>query len=194
MLMIGSMNIMAQSAFQKAVARYAKINTVTANVSMVRHNKALTKDKTAKGTFWMKKKDKVCISVNDGKDKLIMNGSTFTMKLNGRKHTTSSKTNQQFATFQTVFESIINGGETNVANLQGVDVKQSGNTLTVTITPTVNTKQQKRMMFSSFVLEINAKTSALESLRMNEKRGGYTVYTFTNNKFNASFADTVFNP
>ena len=38
------------------------------------------------------------------------------------------------------------------------------------------------MMFSSFVLTIDTKSSELRSLRMNE-RAGYTEYTFSNFKF-----------
>jgi len=188
-------NISAQSAFQKTVARYANISSVTANVTMVHHNKALTKNKTSKGNLWMKKNNKLCISVNNGKDKLIMNGSTFIMKHNGRKFTTSSKTNKQFVTFKKVLDNILNGGKIDIDNIQGVNVKQNGNIFLVTIYPAAkDVTQQKRMTFTSFVMEINSKTSALESLRMNEKRGGYTIYTFTNTKFNQNFADTVFIP
>ena len=43
-------------------------------------------------------------------------------------------------------------------------------------------KAARRMMFSSFVLTIDTKTSELKSLRMNE-RGGYTEYRFSGYQF-----------
>ena len=39
------------------------------------------------------------------------------------------------------------------------------------------------MMFSSFVLTIDVATSQLRTLRMNEKAGNYTEYTFTSFPF-----------
>ena len=54
----------------------------------------------------------------------------------------------------------------------------------LTITPTAESKkQQRRIMFTSLVLTIDSRTSALKSLRMNEQRGNYTVYQFTNFAF-----------
>ncbi len=185
----------AQSTFQKAVSHFSKANTATASVTVNRVNKALKNKVTETGTMWMKSPDKVSISSKNGKNKLIMNGTTFTMKMNGFKHTTSSKTNAQFATFYSVFKAVLNGGKTDVDQLPGVSVSQKGTTVVVTIVPkTADAKKQKRMMFTSFVLEVNSRTSALESLRINQRNGSYTLYTFSAFKFNTSVADTVFKP
>jgi hypothetical protein len=43
---------------------------------------------------------------------------------------------------------------------------------TITITP----EKKKRQLFSSFVLVIDAKTSAIRQLRMNGRKGDYTEY------------------
>ena len=53
--------------------------------------------------------------------------------------------------------------------------------------------QAKRLMFTSFVLEINKRTGALETLKLNSSRG-YTQYNFSNFRFGASVNDKVFNP
>ena len=112
-----------------------------------------------------------------------MKGSMFTMVVNGKKHTTSSEKNIQFVTFQAVFESILSGGAKDISSLNDLTMKKQGNSIILTITPqAANKKAAKRIMFSSFVLTIDTKTSELKSLRMNE-RAGYTEYTFSGYKF-----------
>ncbi len=131
----------------------------------------------------MKRPSTVSIVMEGGKDQLLMQGSTFTMVVKGKKHTTSSEKNVQFASFQTVFESILSGGAKDISKLGDLTINKEGNTLVLTITPKAEDKKTaRRMLFSSFVLTIDSKTSELKSLRMNE-RSGYTEYTFSGYQF-----------
>ena len=171
------------SDFQRAVSHF-KGHSATAAATRTTHKAALAKDATAQGTLTMKQPATVEISIDGGKDALLMEGSTFTMTIKGKKHTTTSQQNSQFATFQKVFESILAGGAQDIASLKEVAVKKDGKQLVITITPeAADKKQQRRMMFTSFVLTIDAATSQLRSLRMNEKAGNYTEYSFTNFQF-----------
>lgn len=175
---------MAQgSDFQRAVSHF-KGHGATAAATRITHKAALANDATAQGTLTMRQPATVEISIDGGKDALLMEGSTFTMTVRGKKHTTTSQQNLQFATFQKVFEGILAGGAQDIAALKEVTVKKDGKKLVVTITPeATDKKQQRRMMFSSFVLTIDAATSQLLSLRMNEKADNYTEYTFSNFQF-----------
>ena len=171
------------SDFQRAVGHF-KGHAATATATRTTHKAALAKDATAQGTLTMSQPAKVDIAIDGGKDALLMEGSTFTMTVKGKKHVTTSQQNPQFATFQKVFEAILAGGTQDIAALKEVSVKKDGKQLVLTITPeAADKKQQRRMMFSSFVLTIDAATSQLRSLRMNEKAGNYTDYTFTNFQF-----------
>lgn len=176
---------LAQNAdLQKAVAKYKKATTVTATATKTTHKDALAKDAVSKGTLTMKKPADVSISIDGGKDQLIMHGSEFTMVVKGKSHKTSSQKNPQFATFQAVFEYFLNGGEGSLASYKDLAFSKQGNNIVITITPQADSKKaQRRMIFSSFVMTIDKNTSELKSLRMNE-RGGYTEYTFTGHKFN----------
>ena len=178
------LSIMAQQAdFQKAVARYKNAKTVTANVTKRAHKDAVANDAVTKGTFLMKAPNEVSITMEGGKDQLIMQGNNFTMVANGRKHKTDSQKNIQFASFQTVFESILSGGTKSISQLKDLTMKKNGTLLVLTITPQPDSKKAaRRMMFTSFVLTIDTKTSEIRSLRMNE-RSGYTEYTFSGYKF-----------
>lgn len=180
----------AQNAdFTQAVAKYRTAKTATAKATMVKHNKAMTKNKTYSGSLYMKNPDKVAISCDNGKEQLVMNGSTFTMVVGGKKRVASAKTAAQFAAFKAVLQSVLNGGKTDITKVQGVKVETEGGNVVVTMTPT----KEKRMMFTSFVLTINRKTSALEALTLNSKRG-YTKYTFAGFSFGSTVGDKVFKP
>ena len=178
------LTIMAQQAdFQKAVARYKNAKNVTATVTKRAHKEAVATDAVTKGTFLMKAPNEVSITMEGGKDQLIMQGNQFTMVANGKKHKTDSQKNIQFASFQAVFESILSGGAKSISQLTDLTMKKNGTLLVLTITPQPDSKKAaRRMMFTSFVLTIDTKTSELRSLRMNERKG-YTEYSFSNFKF-----------
>ena len=178
-----TISVAQQADFQKAVARYKNASNVTATVTKTTHKQAVAKDATDKGTLTMKRPATVSIVMDGGKDQLLMEGSTFTMVVKGKKHVTSSQKNVQFASFQTVFESILSGGQKDISKLGDLTVNKQGSNLVLTITPQADSKKAaRRMLFSSFVMTINTKTSELKSLRMNE-RAGYTEYTFSGFQF-----------
>ena len=184
LLLIMSLPLSAQNAdLQKAVARYKKVTTVTATATKTSHKDAIAKDVVTKGKLTMKKPSDVGIVIDGGQDQLLMHGSEFTMVVKGKSHKTNSQTNPQFATFQAVFEYILQGGEGDLSKFSDLAVTKQGNNIVLTITPQADSKKaQRRMLFSSFVLTIDKSTSELKTLRMNE-RSGFTEYTFTGHQF-----------
>ncbi len=169
----------AQNAeFKKTIASYKNYKVVTATATKTTHRAALTNDVVTKGTLTMKAPNQVSIIIGEGKDQLLMQGDTFTMVVKGKKHVTDSKKNAMFLSFQTVFESILTGGAKDISHLTDLNIAKQGSNWVLTIAPQVTNKQARRMMFTSFVLTIDAQTSELRALRMNEKKGNYTEYTF----------------
>ena len=142
------------------------------NVTRTRHKAALTIDDVTKGTLTIRKPDYICITTDGGRDQLLMDGTRFTMTMGGKKHVTDSKSNAQFATFQKVLHAVINGQPIPECDDLTVATKNGLNTLTITPTG------KKRQMFTSFMLVIDAKTSAFRQLRMNERAGNYINYDF----------------
>ncbi len=186
----GSITMHAQNAaYQQSVAKYKTAKTATANVEMIQQSKAMKKGKTATGFLYMMAPDKVAISVNNGKDQLVMNGNTFTMVIKGKKHVASAKTASQFAAFKAVFQSVLSGGKTDISKIQGVSLAQNGGNVVITMTPAA----EKRMMFTSFVLTINKTSNRLVSLSMNSKRGS-TEYKFSSFNFGSAVNSKVFIP
>ena len=175
---------MAQADFQKTIASYKNIKKATAVATKTRHKKALSKDQVTTGEAIVQRPDLVSISTSEGKDKLVMQGTRFTMTVGGKDHVTDSKKNPQFATFHTVLTSIINGGTTDITQLKDVSVTNTNDGFSITITPVAdNGKKIKRQIFSSFVLVIDKKTAAFKLLRMVERDGSFTDYEFKNFNF-----------
>ena len=93
------------------------------------------------------------------------------MTMGKRKQTTDSRKNAQFATFQKVLTAVINGQP--VPTCEDMTSVTKNGRQTLTITP----QGKKRKLFTSFVLVVDAKTTAMKTLRMNDRSGGYTEYT-----------------
>lgn len=141
-------------------------------VTKTRHTKAVKTDVVTTGTLTIRKPAYICISTDGDRDQLIMDGTLFTMTTGGKKHTTDSRKNAQFATFQKVLTAVINGQP--VAKAEDMTVVTKDGQQTITITPA----KKGRQMFTSFVLVTDAKTSAFRMLRMNDRSGGYVEYIF----------------
>lgn len=151
-------------------ACFASVNAQT--VTKVTHKKALKTDVVTTGTLTVRKPSYVCISTDENRDQLIMDGTKFTMTMGKKKHVTDSRRNPMFATFQAVLEAVINGSPIPAGD--NLTVTKNGGVETITIIPT----GKKRQMFTSFVLVVDTKTSTFKTLRMNDRSGGYMEYTF----------------
>mgnify|MGYP002622739720 FL=1 len=152
------------------LACFASTNAQT--VTKTTHKKAVKTDVVTTGTLTIRKPSYVCISTDEDRDQLIMDGTKFTMTMGKKKHVTDSRRNPMFATFQSVLEAVINGRP--IPSGEDLTVSAKGNEKTITIIPT----GKKRQMFTSFVLVIDSKTSTFKTLRMNDRSGGYMEYTF----------------
>ena len=141
-------------------------------MTRTRHQAALTTDAVTTGTLTIRKPNYICITTDGGREQLLMDGTQFTMTMGGKKHVTDSRQNAQFATFQKVLNAVINGQP--VPQSEDMTIVTKNGLQTITITPTA----KKRQMFTSFVLVVDAKTSAFRQLRMNERAGNYVNYDF----------------
>lgn len=179
----------AQNAeYKKAVSKYKNTTSLTATATRTVHKAAVAKNKVTAGTLYVKDKGAKVLIAN-GKDALLMNGTAFTMKKGPLKAKTDSNKDSQYKTFHDVLVSIFNGGATDISHNSDIKMTKSGANVILTITP-VPTK--KKQMFSSFIVTIDGKAQELRSIRMMQKRGSYTEYTFTGYKLGASVSDKVF--
>ena len=146
------------------------LSATAQTVTRTQHRAAVANDAVTTGTMTIRKPDYISISTDGGKELLIMEGTKFTMTMGGKNHVTDSRKNDQFATFHAILEAIINGQP--IPSADDVTVTTKGGQKSITITP----NGKKRQMFTSFLLVVDAKTSAIQQIRMNGRKGDYTDY------------------
>ena len=175
----------------KIAERYKNMKTLTAQVTQTKHNALVTKDVVTKGTFYFKQPSKMLITLTTGKDKLLMNGSSFTLMQNGKVNKANGKGNKTFEALSAVLKGFATGQKSDVDINEYADVEMTkkGNLVILEIEPY---DKGKKPMFTSLVLTVDTKALELKSLRMNEKGKNYTQYDFSNYKFNAPIEDSVF--
>ena len=150
------------------LACFAQAQQVTKTV----HKKAVKTDVVTTGSMTIRKPDYICISTDNDRDLLMMDGTKFTITIGSKRHTTDSRNNPQFTTFHEVLTAVINGQH--IPQSDDMTITTKNGQKTITITPV----GKKRQLFSSFVLVIDAKTSAVVQLRMNERGENYINYDF----------------
>ena len=142
-------------------------------VTRTQHRAAIAKDAVSTGTMTIRKPDYICISTDQGREQLIMDGTKFTITLGGKQHATDSRKNPQFVTFHSVLTAVINGQP--IPQGGEVSVTTKGNKTAIIVTPA---GKKKRQLFTSFALTVNAKTKAFYTLRMNGRGEDYIEYEF----------------
>lgn len=179
----------AQNAeYKKAVSKYKNATSLTATATRTVHKAAVAKDKVTAGTLYVKDKGAKVLIAN-GKDALLMNGTAFTMKKGPLKAKTDSNKDSQYKTFHDVLVSIFNGGATDISHNSDIKMTKSSANIILTITPAPSKKKQ---MFTSFIVTVDGKAQELRSIRMTQKGGSYTEYTFSGYKLGASVNDSIF--
>lgn len=184
-----------EDMMQKAMARFKDMKSLTANVTMTKHNTMVAKDVVSKGNFYFKKPNKMSLTFNGGADMMLMNGDEFTIVKDGNRSTAKGGGNEQLQALTTILKNFSAGQESDVdiSDIADVDMEKKGNLMVLTITPIINDpKAKRRMMFQSFVVTIDQKAGELKSLRLNEKGSNYTHYDFSNFQLNAPVNDNLF--
>ena len=195
MVAICSLHAQDDEMMQRAMERFKDMTSLTADVTQTKHNSMVTNDIVSKGNFYFKKPNKMCMSFNNGKDMMLMDGENFTMVKDGVRNTANGGGNDQLQALKTIIKNFSAGQESDIdlSEIADIDMEKKGNLMVMTITPIVtDAKAKRRQMFSSFVVTIDQKAGELKSLRMNEKGKNYTQYDFSNFKLNAPVNDSVF--
>ena len=185
----------AQDAdLQRISERHRTMKTLNATVQRTRHNTAIADDEVTAGTFSLRKPGQMALTFPDGGDKLLMDGTTYTMVTAGKAQVAQGKTHALFSVLQDVLRALTGDGDT--ASLEGratLEWTRSDDWLTLAVTPAWE-GSKRRMMFRSFIFTIDARHLRLRSLRMNERGDNYTQYDFTDYQPDTPVADDTFKP
>lgn len=190
-----SSSVFAQEDVMKqAMEGYKNLTTLSAKVTKTVHNEMVTKDVVTKGDFYFKKPAKMVISTNQGKDKLLTDGESFTIVNNGKANTANAKGNSALTPLVNAIKGMTSGNtDTDLSDVADVDMEKQGNLMIMTIVPITKSAADKRkLMFQSFVITVDSKAGELKSIRLNEKGKNYQQYDFSDFKHDVKIDDAVF--
>lgn len=169
-------------------------HTLTATVTRTKHHTAVTEDLVTEGNFYFKQPGRMCMTFNEGRDRLLMDGNHFIMINDGKSSIAKGKGASHLGLLQNVLQNILLGKEGNINTGEPVEMEITRQDNTISITPVAtHAKATRKMMFTSFTLTIDPESSELKSMCMNERGGNYTQYDFSGFVFNDTVDDTVFN-
>jgi len=156
-------------------------NTLTATVTRTVHKAAVKKDNVTKGTFDYKKGGTMTMTFG-ATDKMLMEGTTYTIVSGKRKVTAKGDVASLFGVLQSVVDDIFAGGsgEVSSAKSKGVSISRAGNT--ITLKPIASSEKKKKTRYTSFVITIDASRHQVKSIRMNGRAGNYTDYELSSYK------------
>lgn len=183
-----------EDVMKQAMEGYKNLTTLSAKVTKTVHNEMVTKDVVTKGDFYFKKPAKMVISTNQGKDKLLTDGESFTIVNNCKANTANAKGNSALTPLVNAIKGMTSGNtDTDLSDVADVDMERQGNLMIMTIVPITKSAADKRkLMFQSFVITVDSKAGELKSIRLNEKGKNYQQYDFSDFKHDVKIDDAVF--
>lgn len=183
-----------EDMMQQAMEGYKNMTSLQANVKKTVHNTMVTKDQVSTGMFYFKKPAMMCITTNQGKDKLLTDGESFTIVQNGKASTAKGSGNSSLTPLVNAIKGMTSGdSETDLSDVADVDVENEGNKMVMTIVPITKTAAEKRkLIYQSFIITIDTKAGELRSIRLCGKGENWEQYDFSNFKKDVAIKDEVF--
>ena len=119
---------------------------------------------------------------------VVMNGDKMMVKDDGRENTVNLKSNKLFQQINNIMIDCIQGTILDSKDFSSRIFENSQEYL-LELTPT--TKNIKAF-FQTIILVVKKSDHSVETIRMNEPSGDFTVMTFFDKKINTSIADQIF--
>ena len=187
---ISIMFMLAAFSMNTIICNAQKINSLTARCVKTEHKAAKKSAASAEGKFYYKAPDNMALVFKEGKEALLMTGTTYTIVRAGKKSVAKGEMIEVFKPLQTVLKTVFSQGDlSSLKKIQEVEMVANGNNTEITVTPSVNAKHS---LFTSFIVTVNTKTCELLSIRMNERRNNYTDYAISSTENNASVNNISF--
>lgn len=197
-LMLTCITVSAQQAeLSRTVAsHYKSLNSFSATVKLTRHNAAITTDVVTKGHYYWKRPNSQSMVFTNSKEMLLAIGNSYTMVKGGKQRTIKAKGmgNNPFEILSDIYTNLrsaeYNGTLTTQAN---VSVAKQGASYLLTVTPkNTNAKAKRRLMYTSFIITIDASTGNMSRMLIHERGGNYSQYDFSGYAFNVNISSKMF--
>ena len=140
------------------------------------------------GTFYFQRPGNMLLSFNDG-DYIKMTEEWFEMKTGENTTTTKISSNPMLRNLSTILSACVVGDFAQMIRGFSIQVQSQAKQWVVIMTPQRGKAASK---ISQIVLHFDRETMSLNTLKMVEKSGDYTVYGFSNKQFNVAIDGKLF--
>ena len=140
------------------------------------------------GTFYFQRPGNMLLSFNDG-DYMKMTEEWFEMKTGENTTTTKISSNPMLRNLSTILSSCVVGDFAQMIRGFSIQVQSQAKQWVVIMTPQRGKAASK---ISQIVLHFDRETMSLNTLKMVEKSGDYTMYGFSNKQFNVAIDGKLF--
>ena len=140
------------------------------------------------GTFYFQRPGNMLLSFNDG-DYIKMTDEWFEMKTGENTTTTKISSNPMLRNLSTILSACVVGDFAQMIRGFSIQVQSQAKQWVVIMTPQRGKAASK---ISQIVLHFDRETMSLNTLKMVEKSGDYTMYGFSNKQFNVAIDSKLF--
>ena len=140
------------------------------------------------GTFYFQRPGNMLLSFNDG-DYIKMTEEWFEMKTGENTTTTKISSNPMLRNLSTILSACVVGDFSQMIRGFSIQVQSQAKQWVVIMTPQRGKAASK---ISQIVLHFDRETMSLNTLKMVEKSGDYTMYGFSNKQFNVAIDGKLF--
>lgn len=140
------------------------------------------------GTFYFQRPGNMLLSFNDG-DYIKMTEEWFEMKTGENTTTTKISSNPMLRNLSTILSACVVGDFAQMIRGFSIQVQSQAKQWVVIMTPQ---RGKAASRISQIVLHFDRETMSLNTLKMVEKSGDYTMYGFSNKQFNVAIDSKLF--
>lgn len=178
-----------QDFTQKLKENSDKISTIQCSFTQTRAVAVLAKDVVKSGKFYFAKPNKMLLAFNDG-DHIKMTEDWFEMKTKGNVSAMKVSANPMLKNLNAILSACMVGNIEQM--MRGFDARVDSNAKEwlVVMTPMRGKASSK---VSQIELRFDKGDMSLNTMKMAEKTGDYTLYRFSNKSYNKAIDAKLFN-
>lgn len=192
-LMIGftasAQNGSTQEQFERELKlKNESVTSIKCHFLQTREMSVLQNVVRKEGTFYFQRPGNMLLSFNDG-DYIKMTEEWFEMKTGENTTTTKISSNPMLRNLSTILSACVVGDFAQMIRGFSIQVQSQAKQWVVIMTPQRGKAASK---ISQIVLHFDRETMSLNTLKMVEKSGDYTMYGFSNKQFNVAIDGKLF--
>lgn len=178
------------AVLEKITAKSSSYTSIESDFVQVNSSVYIAKEVKSTGKFYYQAEDKVLLK-NDEKNFLLLNNNDFVISTQGEKFKVGKKSNPMVAELGLLLKSCVTGDYNTILSRRNtalrLDITAHDYILNITMGGSA------KRYYSQVILTYDKLDLSLVNLKLLEPNGSYTLYTFSNHKYNTQIDSSVFN-